>query len=377
MQTETRHGQPCYCLATDSTELAVTRQGGHMAPVVFFADTNAPVSPYYISPWQDERVELDSPVLRPLRGDLFCMPFGGSRPDGVEVHPPHGETATAEWECLESRRRGSVATLRLGLTTTVRPGRVTCEHTLVEGQSCIYTRHTVEGFSGPVPLGHHATLSACNGPLAIRSAPLLFGMTSPRTPPWMRDGEYGSLAPLERFDALDRVPTIWKDPAFTDCSVFPAREGFVDILQIYQRPSESPGWVTALCREGGYLWFALKRTAQLPSTVFWIENRGRHSAPWSGRNTCLGLEDVCGYFAEGLEASVQPNVINAQGIPTSLELDGTPVAIPYIQGVVRVGAGFDAVAEAVFDRTGVTFVAASGQRAHAAVQLDFLDGQDL
>lgn len=78
MRVETRriHSQPSWLIRNDEVELAVTQLGGHMAPVTFYRASRRPVQPYYISPWQDERVRVPAPVLRPLRGDFFCLPFG-------------------------------------------------------------------------------------------------------------------------------------------------------------------------------------------------------------------------------------------------------------------------------------------------------------
>jgi len=372
MKTQRYYGQDCYQVTNGATTVAVTRAGAHLGPVTFFADSDHPVRPYYISPWQDEGVAIADPVLRMLRGDFFCLPFGPSDGTDDAAQPGHGEAATGQWEAIDCTRSGPSTTLRLRLETVLRPGRIDCEHTLVDGHACLYTRHVITGNAGAVTLGHHATLTTDNGPLAIRSAPIRFGITSPRDYPWMRDGEYGALAPAARFESLERVPTIWKEPAFTDCSVFPAREGFVDILQVVQEPSDRPGWFTALCRAGGYLWFALKRTDLLPSTVFWMENRGRHTAPWSGRNTCIGLEDVCSYVAQGLRASLAPNPVSDAGIPTVLPLDGSPVTIPYIQGVVRTPPEFDAVDTVTFEPDQVSFTANSGARVRTPVHTGFL-----
>jgi hypothetical protein len=91
----TVHSQPSLQMMNPQVELSMTQLGGHMSPVTFYRDTDQPVQPYYISPWQDEPpVPMPVPVLVPLRGDFFCMPFGGNTEvvDG-EKHPPHGETA--------------------------------------------------------------------------------------------------------------------------------------------------------------------------------------------------------------------------------------------------------------------------------------------
>ena len=50
-----------------------------MAPVTFFRDSAQPVRPYYVSPWQEEAPsKMPAPVLVSLRGDFFCLPFGGN-----------------------------------------------------------------------------------------------------------------------------------------------------------------------------------------------------------------------------------------------------------------------------------------------------------
>ncbi|WP_020612228.1 hypothetical protein [Sediminispirochaeta bajacaliforniensis] len=378
-------GEPSFGLMNSLVELFVTERGAQMAPVHFFPKDANPVQPYHLSPWQGESREqtVDQPaVLRPLRGDFFCMPFGDNDelPDGIgEHHPPHGESAGSKWN-LVSRQESADgrSTLELELSTSVRPGSIRATWQLTGGDSCIYTRHRIAGNRGPVTLGHHATLTGQNGQLQIKSSPLLFGMTNAYQPPFCHDREYYSLASGAFFDDLSHVPTIWKDPAFTDCSHFPAREGFVDILQLCQRPSEEPGWMTALCREGGYLWFSFKNLRLLPSTVIWMENRGRHMAPWSGRNVCIGLEDVCGYLAQGLDASAADNPLSRRGLATTLSLEGKEaLSVSYIQGVIRLCDGFDEVDTVLFSPEGATFLAKSGKRLFSPVRWRFLFGEDL
>ena len=132
------HGQPSWILAGDDVEVAVTKLGGHMAPVTFDR-RGRPFQPYHVTPWQDEKREsFPAAVLAPLRGDFFCLPFGGN---GAayhgERHVPHGETATAAWTFAgRSRAADGAETLTLTLDTKVRPGRVTKEVTLRPTMYC-------------------------------------------------------------------------------------------------------------------------------------------------------------------------------------------------------------------------------------------------
>ncbi|MCA9055481.1 MAG: hypothetical protein KDA75_16685, partial [Planctomycetaceae bacterium] len=219
------HGQPAWALSSDTVELAVTELGGHMAPVTFDRQGKHPVRPYYVSPWQEEGLTLEPPVLVPLRGDFFCLPFGGNaEPFRGESHPPHGETAGARWQVVGSDSRDGVHTLTLEIATKVRPGKVTKELSLVDGQNVVYSRHRIEGFAGPAPLGHHATLRLPESAetFLVQSSPFALGMTCPVQFSSPASREYQSLGVGERFTSLTSVPTLWKEPSSTDASLFPA-----------------------------------------------------------------------------------------------------------------------------------------------------------
>jgi hypothetical protein len=374
-RTRTVQAQPSWTIQTSQVEISVTERGGHMAPVTFFRDSARPVQPYHLSPWQGEGLDLDDvPVLVPLRGDWFCMPFGGN---GAayrgEQHPPHGEVAGSRWRQVGVTRAGASTTLTLELSTTARPGKVTKELTLIEGHNVVYSRHTIEGFAGKTSLGHHATLAMPDeeGVFRIATSPIRFGRTNPTQFSDPAGGEYQSFAINEKFARLDQVPLIWKGAADADVTRLPARKGFADLLQLVSVPAaelNGPAWITAHHTRAGWVWFALKDPEVLPTTVMWIENRGRHRKPWYGRNNCLGLEDVCAYFADGLAASAGENLLTREGVKTAHELTAArPFVVNYLQGVVQVPAGFDAVKTLEFAPGQVTFVAQNGRRATAPV----------
>ncbi|HQL74959.1 MAG TPA: hypothetical protein PLD58_17400, partial [Phycisphaerae bacterium] len=125
--------QPSWIIRNDTVELAVTQLGGHMSPVTFCRKTK-PIQPYYISPWQKEKVRTGVPVLDPLRGDFFCLPFGGNNKIEGEDHGVHGETATRKWTLQGCKKTGDVTTLTLRMTCKVRPAKVTKQLSLVDGQ---------------------------------------------------------------------------------------------------------------------------------------------------------------------------------------------------------------------------------------------------
>src|SRR6476469_1566867 len=152
-------GQPSWRLATPQVELFVTRQGGHVGPVKFKLDDGRRVAPFSVAPWaQEPAIQRDRKVpdiIKVLRGDFFCMPFGGnSTPFGRERHPVHGEAANARWK-LESL---DTTELHLSLRMKIRKGRIDKTIALRAGQRAIYSRHVISRARGPMNLGHHAML---------------------------------------------------------------------------------------------------------------------------------------------------------------------------------------------------------------------------
>ncbi len=376
------HGRPAYVLDDGATSVFVTQTGGHMT-AAFAGAEGRKIAPYHVSPWQEESDEISPPILAVLRGDFFCLPFGANaaRFRG-ERHPPHGETANAQWTLVDRKAGEGRTSLTLALDTRVRPGRVTKRLTLVAGHSVVYSTHVIEGFSGPAPLGHHATLAVpeTEGALRTATSPIRFGITNPTPFSDQAKGEYQSLAVGVRFTDPRRVPQIFKDAPDADVTRFPARRGYADFFLLVNdlaATADGPAWSTAVNVEAGYLWFALKDPRVLPVTAVWIENRGRHAAPWKGRNHCLGLEDVCSYFADGVAPSAARNLLLEEGVPTVVDLRADrPTSVHYIQGAVPVPAGFDVVRGVEFAPGAAAFTSASGLKVTVAVKHEFVrDGK--
>ena len=368
--------QPSWVVRNKNIELAVTQLGGHMAPVTFYRNTARPVRPYYVNPWHGEGLKIGDPVLVPLRGDFFCLPFGANAtPVGREQHVCHGEPATRKWTSPSLEKCGKVTALSLTMRTRIRPGKITKTLCLVDGQNVVYSQHLLEGFTGATSLGHHATLAVPEAERTLQVATSAFklGLTNPTPTGDPKLGHYQSLALGGKFTDLSRVPLLWKDEPLGDCSAFPTRTGFDDLLGVFKKPTRTPAWTAATHAAGGFLWFSLKDAAVLPATLLWISNRGHHSEPMRGRNRCLGLEDVCGFFAEGLAESIKANLVKRAGFPTAVKLSPTrPMAVNYIQGVVKVPRSFGRVARVDFAPGKATFISRSRKKVTVGVQHEFL-----
>lgn len=359
--------QNSYIIETEQIKLAITEKGGHMAPVFFYNDSGKPIQPYFINPWYRESKAPKGNVLEILRGDFFCMPFGGINKYGNEDHPAQGETASSVWLPVNYRKKGNLTQFIAEISTNIRPGKVTKTVNLVDGENVVYLNHYLEKYEGPMCLGHHAILRIPEGGdgFRISSSPIKFGMVPEQNGTVYNDGRYFSLLPGSMFVDPTKIPTVWIHNPFTNIFKFPDREGFTDVTGLYSLTEDDcifPTWTTAVSTSAEYLWFSLKDSRILPQLLIWTSNKGNYNFPWNGRTVCLGLEDSCGYFSSGLTQSIQTNPVNSKGIKTfhSLERD-KPLSVNYIEGVVRIGKGYTKTVDVKFEPNRLTFISENGE----------------
>jgi hypothetical protein len=375
-------GQQSWTITATHVAAHLTRLGGHLGPVTFRlvgARGDRVVRPMAIAPWSTERLPARIPnILRVLRGDFLCLPFGGNeRPYRNERHSPHGETANRAWRCESISREQHRTTLHASLQTQVRRGRVDKWITLIDGQTAVYTRHVIS-MQGNMPLGHHAML-ACpdrEGAAFVSTSATLFGTT--RADPLERPAErgYSALAAGVRFQTLERVPLA--NGGTTDASRYPARRGFEDLLMVVADPDLPFAWTAVTFPSEGYVWFALKNPRVLRQTVLWMSNRGRYYAPWNGRHVnVLGLEEVTGYFDYGLAESVRQNPLTADGVETSIRLrQDHPLDLRYVMAVCAIPRTYTHVRAITPTDGGVVLHDASGRQVTCPLDLDFVTTSD-
>ncbi len=371
----TVHGQPSWSFRSSHVHANLTKLGGHLAPVGFRLEHRL-VTPFSIAPWAEEKLAPDAPaLLRALRGDFFCAPFGGTGTEWRgERHPPHGETANASWQLKAFERTNDRLTLHAALRTRVRAGTVDKYLSLVEGHTAVYQHHVLTG-RGPMSVGHHAMIKFPDTPGSGVVSTSRFTRAQV-LPDWFERPEqrgYQALRPGAEFRSLQRVPLL--NGKTTDISRYPARLGFDDLVMLTADPRLRFAWTAVTFARERYVYFALRDPRMLRHTILWLSNGGRHYAPWNGRHTSvLGIEDTTSYFHFGLAESAKPNALNRRGIPTTLALKtGKPTAVNYIIGVAAIPAGFDRVKSIRAVADGIEFVAASGKRAECPLELGFLE----
>jgi hypothetical protein len=366
-------GQPSWRVATRGVEAFVTETGGHLGPVTFRIGKKK-IQPFSVAPWAKGKTDSTlPPILKVLRGDFFCLPFGGnSTPFRGEQHPPHGETANGQWR-LESANAGS---LHLSMATKIRAGRVDKYISLRSDQTAVYQRHVISGMSGPMNFGHHAMLKFPDSPSSglISTSRFMRGNVVPVPLENPATGGYSCLRVGGKFKSLAKVPLA--TGGFTDLSLYPARRGFEDIVMLTGDDRQPFAWTAVTFPAEGYVWFALKDPRVLRQTVFWLSNGGRHYPPWNGRHVnVLGLEEVTSYFHYGLAESAKKNPLTTAGRATSFTLNpNQPLTINYLMAVAPIPKGFDHVAEVLpaADGQAVQLVSRSGHKVRALVDLNFL-----
>ena len=373
---ETVLGQPSWSFGSGRVRATLTRLGGHLAPVTFTLGSGHTVEPFAVAPWAEQGLPREFPdLLRALRGDFFCCPFGGNgSPWRGERHPPHGETANRSWSLVSLERDEGRSTLHARLRTRVRQGQVDKFLTLVDDHAALYLRHVVTGMEGPMSVGHHALLKFAAGVDGVVSTSRFeHGQVLPVPFESPEGAGYQCLRPGATFRSLKRVPR--QDGISADLTTFPARLGYDDLVLLAAPARLRLAWSAVTFSRPRYVWFALRDPRCLRSTLLWMSNGGRHYPPWNGRHTrVLGVEDVTANFHLGLAESAGGNPLRRRGIATTLPLRRTrPTTIRYIMGVAAVPARFDRVADIRPAGRGIELVAANGLRAKARIDVGFLD----
>lgn len=369
-------GQPSWPIRSSSVEAFVSEVGGHLAPVIFDRRGRR-IQPYALAPWWNEKLPANTlPLIKVLRGDFFCLPFGANaEPFRGERHQVHGETANRKWKFEVLEREDARTTLHLSMNTTVRRGRVDKRITLVNGHNAVYCQHVVSGMSGPIDFGHHAMLKFPDQPGSgiLTHSPVKFGMVSVRPLENPETFGYSMLKPGAKFASLRRVPTM--TGGWADLTRYPARRGFEDLVLLATKQSGPFAWVAVTFPEERYVWFALKDPQVLRQTALWHSNGGRHYPPWSGRHlNVLGIEDLTGFFHYGLRPSARRNCLNELGEQTCLQLrPNEHPDVNYIMAVAEIPHGYDCTKRIQAERDGaVTLVSGGGRSVRVPLQYDFL-----
>jgi hypothetical protein len=365
-----------WLLKSDRSQVGVTEEGGHLDSVRFVTDRGT-FAPMHVAPWADEPPDPAlPPILRILRGDFFCAPFGASDvlPGETRIH---GASCNARWGLVRgpgAPRPGAASAeqrLEAELESPIMGARVRKHVWVQPGHAVVYQQHDLEGGAGAIPVGHHAMLRVLEQAY-LSFSPWVWGGTPPT--PLEADPTVGRslLAYPQEFADLARVRLA--SDGMADLTRFPALEKHDDLLLLATDPKLPFAWSAVSAPRAGWVWFDLRSPQTLASTVLWMSHGGRQYPPWSGRHThVIGVEQVTAYFHLGHRASTGPNPLSQRGIPTAVELrPGHTLSIRYAFGLAAVPPSFTRVRSIEPAPSGIVLIDEGGRSVTAPVALEFV-----
>ncbi len=275
--------------------------------------------PLHTAPWVDDpAVTADAailPNLRSLSGDFFCAPFGAA---DVEPAPSHGWTANSRWEHAATAEGADGVTATYRLARTVMGARVAKVFTLRHGHPFLYQRHVFDGGGGAVPVANHAMTRFAAGGRLTFSAKRWAETPARALEPDPSRGRSALLYPSGRADPA-RMPLARGGTA--DITRYPFAERHEDFVVLAEAPGSQLGWFAAHRADRADAVLSLKRPVDFPLTLLWFSNGGRDYPPWNGRHVgVLGIEEARSFAGYGHRASIEPNRLSDENIPTSLSL---------------------------------------------------------
>lgn len=374
----TYYGQPSYTLKSSLADVQISVQGGHLTANYYNeSGERKKITPYFIAPWWEEApYSGQDEILKVLRGDFFCFPFGGNEEAyNNRKYPVHGETANRNWDFVSHTETASESEIVLTMDLAIDKGTVDKTIKLVKDEPVIYSTHTVKGFSGSAPVGHHPILKFPQVPGAgiIDISPPITGFTTPKAIEDPASGGYSRIKPGEEITDMTCIPCM--DGSSIDISRYPTSFGFEDIVVFISNPEPEFVYSAVSVPSEGYLYFQLKNPKVLAETLFWMSNGGRHYEPWNGRiRGVLGLEEITGFYHYGIKASTGKNFFKDKGYKSSIAFtESSRFDIKLIMGAVPVSKNYKGVKDIIRkDNAAITILGRGGEHTDVPCRVDFL-----
>ena len=357
-----------WSIENKNVKTGVTEIGGFLDPVTFKFG-NVEFSPLNKAPWIDDKNLENSipPMLKLLRNDFFCAPFGDS--DILsEENRAHGSTANDKWRAINITPKK----IELQLCANIMEADVRKIISIEDEHSVIYEEHIFKGGGGKIPIGHHLMLKA-DSPLKLSFSNFILGATPPSPIETAPELGQSFLQYPQKFSSLNNVKL--SNGNTMDLSEYPKMEKHEDLLMMISDDSLPFAWSAAVNSKSRWVFFALKSPNILRSTVLWFSNGGRFYPPFSGRHkNVIGIEEVTGFFHLGHKASVNNNFLNQSGFPTSISL--TPnkdFHVRYLFGLVPFSKDFGRVKRIEKYSDGINIIDENENKLHTKVDINFIE----
>lgn len=293
---------------------------GAMLGPAFFSLGDRTVQPFAVAPWAEESgVEYDElpPMLRRLRGEWPCVPFGMPEPraglptewmpaQAFETKPidsqPHGFSSNAEWKLSRLEPHWIELSVEYPahhcIRKIVRTIRASEDAPILEITLSIEAREHCE-----LPIGVHPVLRLPGKPMA---AQLQFGPEARVwTLPTTLEPGVSTLGLNARDRSLVQVPVLsgGTEDMVVDITKLPlecdteelvlvvGHNGTARLMNHEERYSVAVSWDSEL----------------FPACLLWLSNRGRGYYPWNHRFLGVGVEPVRSAFDLGTRVSSDHN----------------------------------------------------------------------
>jgi hypothetical protein len=322
----------------DRGEATLQSLGGMLAPVRFDLEDGRSVSPLHVAPWENEDLRDQPGILRRLRGDWPCVPFG-AKPDRPLPQPwsqgivnkgarqifderdPHGYGSNHHWDLQTPTENSVSGTIRYPKDHPIEALERRVEG--VAGRSEVFCSLTVRPRRDcHLPIGLHPVFRL---PDSAGDAHLDVG---PHSTVWSHpldeDTPLSAVAPNRHFESLDNLWSQEDRP-----------------LSLTRLPlagsSETRLLLTGVCGRVQLINTAERYRVTLrwdpeifPSLMLWISNRGRAYRPWNGRHLAVGIEPVRAAFDLGVSISANANPLQRAGVETCYPFRaGIPLTTQY------------------------------------------------
>jgi hypothetical protein len=313
-----------WTLNWDYGEAVIQSLGGMLGPVRLDFAPRRSVWPLHVAPWDDD--PFLPGILRTLRGEWPCVPFGavrapGGLPPAYEVHDAsdewnHGYASNHLWQLVE---RG-LHDIRLRIDYPNEADIVSLERVIAVDPHApaLDVSLTIHARRNTVlPMALHPTFAVPPEGVEIHGCP----HSTIHTYPAPVEPEVSQVLADRTANSLATLPTATGTLDATRLPLDIATEEIVQLMDC------RPPFMLRYAASGADVLLDWDAHA-LPDALLWISNGGRAYAPWNGKNFALGVEPLNGFFDLG--RVVTPVATHPLATRAGLTLeDGTPRTIRY------------------------------------------------
>lgn len=300
----------------DRGDFSISPIGGMCAPAHFSLADGRVIQPFAVAPWSDNvdadpRYDALPPLLRRLRGEWACVPFGAPH---LRADLPAGWVPAGDEADSDGFFHGPSSNLPF-VVESVWDGGITLLLDYPDDHPIARVRRTIRGVPGEtkiefgldieprasvtLPIGIHPVFRL---PREAGAASLEISGSAAEVHTFPVDAEPGISRLAHGVVAgLNDVPD--KDGGRVDLTRHPLPFATEEIVLV--APVE--GLATLINHAERYRVDLRWDKSAFPSLNLWVSNRGRTAYPWNGRHLALGIEPVAAPWDLGIAVARNPS----------------------------------------------------------------------